>query len=588
MSGPSPLIGSSGDSSSSSSAKETDRLLGDNSSGLELSTEPRVPTSGANGDSSGAYGSTEADSTSRSNNTAITADSGGDSSSGRGGKGSNTEDEEKVTKEKEGGSLATAFLSLIVVALGNRIFGRLETYPMHNYPLFMNILSVFMYIPMSFAYIIPTVMFTDIITKEQLAIPQYKFMVMGFLDSIAGIMAVFATNFIPNASMIVLVQQSAIPISMMISYIWLAARYTKYQYIGAAITLLGIVVVLVPDMIGGGSADETATPESKDAFMWYMILVASCVPMCFSSVYKEMALGEVDIDVVYLNGWIAVYQFIFAIPLCIPSAWVIGMKVEDIMPNMYHGWLCYLGENSILEDTDTGIHADDCKMSMFYVSSYLGFNLVYNILMIVILKIGSANILWLASTAIVPVSNVAFSLKIMPGNKPMKSIDFVSLFIVMLGLVVYRFMPTILQAWYSFTGEVDEEMELTNEKAREMVAKTERKQTNYIGLNQMEALNAVFDTRVMKARDMILLRSPQQIRSSYLVRLGIAPSPLINVSPRTRTTPSGQRRASSGPNYLPNLKPHLQRRMSEGKYIDALKTKKLYQPASSNTKDDIV
>merc|ERR1711871_914600 len=131
----------------------------------------------------------------------------------------------------------------------------------------------------------------------------------------------------------------------------------------------------------------------------------------------------------------------------------------------------------------------------------------------------------------------------MPGNKPMKSIDFVSLFIVMLGLVVYRFMPTILQAWYSFTGEVDEEMELTNEKAREMVAKTERKQTNYIGLNQMEALNAVFDTRVMKARDMILLRSPQQIRSSYLVRLGTAPSPLINVSPRTRTTPSGQRRA---------------------------------------------
>ena len=38
------------------------------------------------------------------------------------------------------------------------------------------------------------------------------------------------------------------------------------------------------------------------------------------SVYKEKALGDVDIDPVYLNGWVAVYQFLFSIPLLIPSA----------------------------------------------------------------------------------------------------------------------------------------------------------------------------------------------------------------------------------------------------------------------------
>ena len=46
---------------------------------------------------------------------------------------------------------------MVFFQLGNRIFGRLETYPMHNYPMFMNILSVIMYIPLSFAYIIPVI-----------------------------------------------------------------------------------------------------------------------------------------------------------------------------------------------------------------------------------------------------------------------------------------------------------------------------------------------------------------------------------------------------------------------------------------------
>jgi drug/metabolite transporter (DMT)-like permease len=495
---------------------------------------------------------------------------------------------EEVAAPAEGKQLVSAFCAMLVFSLGNRIFGRLETYPMHNYPLFMNILSVLIYIPASFAYIIPAYLFTDIITKEQLDIPQYKFAIMGALDSIAGIMAVFATNFIPNAGMIVLVQQSAIPISMIISFVWLAARYTKWQYMGATITLMGILIVMLPDMLGGGDAGVDGTADSSpksNSMLWYMVLVFSCVPMCFSSVYKEKALGEVDIDVVYLNGWVAVYQFLFAIPLCFPSAWVIGMETADIMPNMMAGMKCYFGENTVLEATASQ-QVDDCTESFFYVTTYLAFNLVYNILMIVILKLGSANILWLASTAIVPVSNVAFSLKIMPGNKPMKDIDFVSLVVVMIGLVVYRFMPQFIGLWLSMTGQVDEELELTTEKARRMVTVIERKQANFIGLNQMESLNAVFDTRLIKARDIMLLRSPQQIRSSYLVRLGIAPSPLIDVSPRSRHTPGSVRRGSGGPSYLPNLKPGLQKRMSEGKYIDALKSKKLYKPVSSQPQDD--
>ena len=59
-------------------------------------------------------------------------------------------------------------------------------------------------------------------------------------------------------------------------------------------------------------------------------------------------------------------------------------------------------------------------MAPLYVNIYLALNIVFNFLIVIILKHGSANILWMASTVIVPLSNVAFSMKFMPGSQPLK------------------------------------------------------------------------------------------------------------------------------------------------------------------------
>ena len=50
--------------------------------------------------------------------------------------------------------------------------------------------------------------------------------------------------------------------------------------------------------------------------------------LCVCSVYKEKALGDVDIDPVYMNGWVAVYQFLFSIPLLIPSAIASNVSIQ--------------------------------------------------------------------------------------------------------------------------------------------------------------------------------------------------------------------------------------------------------------------
>ena len=57
-----------------------------------------------------------------------------------------------------------------------------------------------------------------------------------------------------------------------------------------------------------------------------------------------------EIDVVYLNGWVAVFQFLMAVPLVIPSSMVIGMPMSAIIPNLMSGLDCYMGTNTITEE----------------------------------------------------------------------------------------------------------------------------------------------------------------------------------------------------------------------------------------------
>lgn len=438
--------------------------------------------------------------------------------------------EEVSVKKDNGNLLVVAFLLMLFFQLGNRIFGKLQTYPMYNYPFFVNMISTFVYVPICFAYIIPIVRYTKIISKEQLEIPKMKFCVMGVLDGIAGIMQTFSVNYIANAPMIVLVQQSAIPISMAISRIFLNARYTIAQYTGASIVLLGIVAVLIPNFSASPkSPGSPASTESLSEIFWVLVLMLSCIPMCLSSVYKEKALGEADVDVIYLNGWVSVFQFLFSLPLCFPSASVINLPYNQIISNLWSGLLCWCGINTITEYD--GIHQlDDCSTAPIFMSSFLFFNIIYNILIIIVLKHGSANILWMASTVIVPLSNVIFSLDFMPGHRQLKLWDLIGLGIIMFGLVVYRFTAQIRSLYHHLLDKITAEELEQEEEARIIGMNAERKQTNFLGLNQIDSLQTFVDIRVQKEKKQLMFRSTQQIRGSLLLRLGIPPSPFVSIN----------------------------------------------------------
>jgi len=369
-------------------------------------------------------------------------------------RGTKTQDEEdqvpliaevpvETSKEKQNQKmLLISFLLLIVIGLGNKIFQKLQTYPMNNYPYFLNLLTTFVYIPLSFAYIWPMMVWGSAITTEQRQIPWYKFAVMGVLDGIAGLMQSFAVNSLAGP-LIQLLMQAAIPISMTISKLILKAKYGIHHYVGAAIVVVGLAIVLIPSFLPHPVDPDDEAPKVSQQMIavWASVLIASCIPMTLSSVYKEKALGEVEIDVVYMNGWIAIYQLIISLVLAVPSAYASSLTIEQLPGNVWDGAKCYSGHNSVLVDVSKSIKADHCAMAPIYVSLYIFFNVLYNILIIMILKYGSANILWLAMTFMVPLANFSFSLPFMPVVQPITVYNIIGLVIIMAGLIGYRFWP---------------------------------------------------------------------------------------------------------------------------------------------------
>jgi hypothetical protein len=103
----------------------------------------------------------------------------------------------------------------------------------------------------------------------------------------------------------------------------------------------------------------------------------------------------------------------------------------DFPKNMWDGLKCYVGINSITcAPGDVNCTPDQCDpQGPEFVNVFLLFNQAYNLLIILVLKYGSANILYLALTLMVPLGNVAFTLPIVPQSAPLRPTDIIGTYV---------------------------------------------------------------------------------------------------------------------------------------------------------------
>ncbi len=161
------------------------------------------------------------------------------------------------------------------------------------------------YVLFYFSYIIPTIRYGTAIKPSERAVPTKVFAVMGALDAISSIMQLFAFTYISSGALLVLLLQAAIPVSMVVSKVLLKTTYQSYHHVGALLVIGGLVVSLLPEL------EKHADGGANNQLVWAGVLIASCIPMALGAVYKEMALGQHDMNVMYLNGWVGLFQFLF-------------------------------------------------------------------------------------------------------------------------------------------------------------------------------------------------------------------------------------------------------------------------------------
>mmetsp|Transcript_10622 Transcript_10622/g.17581 ORF Transcript_10622/g.17581 Transcript_10622/m.17581 type:complete len:564 (-) Transcript_10622:155-1846(-) len=183
------------------------------------------------------------------------------------------------------------------------------------------------------------------------------------------------------------------------------------------------------------AAASTNTGEHWLIVMWSGIMILSCIPMTLSTLYKELALSRDNMDPVFLNGWIVVFQTTFSALLAAPAGMALSPQVlpKDLPRNLYDGFQCYYNGKGSITD---GCHPDDsCPAAALYFNLGVVVNLCFMLTMMLVVKWGSTSLLFLALTIMVPLGNVAFALM----GAPVHVSDLMGLGIILGGLMLYRF-----------------------------------------------------------------------------------------------------------------------------------------------------
>lgn len=304
---------------------------------------------------------------------------------------------------------------LLISSVGNSIYQKRMTNVMPNYSYFLSQFTTVVYLPIFAPIVLYEMKFTEYITDEQLGFPKYKFFIMGMLDSISALFA-FLGGVYTSGSSQTLLYQLVVPVTMILAYFFLKTKFKFLQLFGAFVILLGAFVVVLPKFLFSTVDNSSAIIPDKPVFN--IIYLLSVFPMAFSTIYKEIAFKDVELDVNYVQFWVALWQFLFGflmIPLnTLPFLGSIRLTWDELPYNLWNGVKCLGGYNTIVTNCGSGsmgfkMPCDTCDSAYVEVVVFIIFNCIYNVSIMLMIKHGSAALLYIILTLRLPIVNIAFS-----------------------------------------------------------------------------------------------------------------------------------------------------------------------------------
>eukprot|EP00808_Paulinella_micropora_P004386 g47145.t1 len=355
----------------------------------------------------------------------------------------------------------SALLALLILfGTGQKVFFKLMLFPMKDYVFLINQVQVLFFIPLFFLFSwmhrsgrnveesepptatspgedAPTA--ADIAAADHLASRQI--ILIAALEFCNMFLQLLAGSYLPGAVQ-VLLAQVRIPVTMAMSAFLLHTKYTARQYFGVALTFSGIVTAVLPALFETTDLNENEpADESVGPVVWSLVLMAAAVPSCLANVTRERILKGVSTlgkDPYWLALRISVFQFVLGLPLLVILAPMNGLSLRELPDNFYKGSRCWLTGQSTPPVAPPGV--DKCAGAPFSTWSFLLCNFAYNLIQMVVFRYASASIQIVATTMIIPLSAMAFTLPAVMGSyaQPLHFTDIVATVLIACGVVIYK------------------------------------------------------------------------------------------------------------------------------------------------------
>ncbi|KAL8442372.1 hypothetical protein Emed_007311 [Eimeria media] len=312
--------------------------------------------------------------------------------------------------------------TLLVSSTGNTIAFKRMLDKMPNYSGFLNQLTNFVFIPVFAAFCIHQY-FQGKLSQEVLRFPKRNFALMGCLDGVCGIMSVVGGVHTSGTAQVVL-SQLGIPVMLLLCRFVLGKTYNAIQHLGAAVIIVGVLVVESPGLLHPSAEDSSNLP------FFNLLFLLSILPSSLSYVVKEVAFRGVQMNTSFLQFWVALFQFFVGFVLLpLTSLPLLGSEVvplNELWGRLVDGGRCLFGVNSIVPPDcgpAVGLACDACEGAWVEVLVYILFNLIYNVCAMLIscccllpskavLKHCGATVLFLVMTVRLPLTSMAFYSKL--------------------------------------------------------------------------------------------------------------------------------------------------------------------------------
>jgi len=180
---------------------------------------------------------------------------------------------------------------------------------------------------------------------------------------------------------------------MIISALILSKKYTFWEIWSVLFLYCGITITLIPDLSGISS--------QKLSLYYSLIMGFVALPQAISVTIKELLFRTRSFDLFIVNSHGSLFQLI-TFPIFLPLAIIFNQtQGQPLGQYIINGFECFGGSTPVGSKFD-------CSPNPYPYMVYISVNLIYNLLLLLLVKRASAVLSFMTIQAVLPVSVILF------------------------------------------------------------------------------------------------------------------------------------------------------------------------------------